>query len=220
MGQAAIHDFQKSFPDRPIHIHIAEQRREQEDCLAATSQTPIDYLYSHFDVNHNWCLVHATHASPQELKKIAASKAVVGLCPTTEANLGDGVFAAETFLKLDGQFAIGSDSQIAISPTSELRLLEYGQRLTQHRRAVLSTPTESTGRRLVRNAAIGSARALGLAAGMLTVGQRADLIVIDPNHAAIGNTTGDRILDRFVFCEYGNPVVRTMVGGRWTAPLI
>lgn len=214
-GKRVVQQFQQEYPGRPIHMHVAEQIPEVEECLAATGRRPIEYLCDHFEVDDSWCLIHCTQALPHELKLIADSKAVVGLCPTTEANLGDGVFPAEQFLELDGRFGIGTDSQVSTSPASELRMLEYSQRLTTHRRNVLATDDQSTGRRLVSASLRGGAQALGINAGSLEVGKRADLIVIDPSHPAIGGVDQDRLMDRWVFCDHGNPVMKTMVGGKF-----
>ena len=133
----------------PAHIHVAEQTREVEECLAAHGRRPIDLLLDTVEVDaRRWCLVHATHADAGELARIVKAKAVVGLCPITEANLGDGLFDAQAFLAQGGRFGIGSDSLVRISAADELRTLEYGQRLMHRRRNVLGEATRSTGRRL------------------------------------------------------------------------
>src|SRR5262249_35369839 len=124
----------------PIHVHIAEQAKEVQDCLAWSGQRPVDWLLSHQTVDEHWCLVHATHVTTSEIEALAAVRAIAGLCPTTEANLGDGIFPAEGFLRAGGAFGIGSDSHISVSPIEELRWLEYGQRLVSGRRNVLSKP--------------------------------------------------------------------------------
>lgn len=140
---------------------------------------------------------------------------IVGLCPTTEANLGDGIFPAEQFLDAGGRIAIGSDSHISVSPRSELRLLEYGQRLTKHSRAVLGTDTKSVGQHLFDAACAGGRAAIGLPETALQVGQFADLAVIDTNHPTIAGAQGQRLMDRYVFSDTGLPVIRTMCRGRW-----
>jgi formimidoylglutamate deiminase len=215
VGKGVVEQFRSSFPTRPIHIHVAEQMKEVEDCLTATGRRSIEYLFDQFDVDEKWCLIHCTQSLEHELKLIANSGAVVGLCPTTEANLGDGIFPAHEFLALGGRFGIGTDSQVSNNPAAELRMLEYSQRLRLRQRSVLATDQESVGQRLFASASRGGAQALGINAGSLEVGKRADLIVIDPQHPAIDGQIGDRLLDRWVICDYGNPVVRTMVGGRW-----
>ena len=176
-------------------------------------QGPVDFLLDHVDVDGHWCLIHATHMSPSEITRVAKSGAVVGLCPTTEANLGDGLFSAEPYLTAGGAFGVGSDSHISISPRSELRMLEYGQRLTSRRRAVLGTTEHSVGRRLYQAACEGGAQALGINTGKISMGKRADIAIIDLNHPSIAAATDDRIFDRYVFCDAGNPVKHMMVGG-------
>ena len=214
-AQWILGEFQDVFRNRPIHIHIAEQVGEVEECLAATGQRPIEFLFTHFDVDANWCLIHATHADITELESIVRSQAIVGLCPSTEANLGDGVFPAAEFLQRQGRFGVGSDSHVAINLAAELRLIEYGQRLTLQKRAVLGTEVESVGRRLYRESASGGAAALGVNSGTISVGKRADLIVVDTKHPTIAGAEQDRLLDRLVFCDHGNPISQTMVGGHW-----
>ena len=125
-------------PGAPVHIHIAEQTGEVEECLAATGARPVAWLLEHFNVDARWCLVHATHVDEGETAALAASGAVAGLCPTTEANLGDGLFPARPYLDANGWIGVGSDSHIAVDWRSELRLLEYGQRLTLRQRNVLA----------------------------------------------------------------------------------
>ncbi|MCH2204915.1 MAG: formimidoylglutamate deiminase [Lentisphaerales bacterium] len=130
---------QKTLPNCPVHIHISEQNQEVNDCQQVTSLKPIEYLYENVSVDHNWTLIHATHSNQDELKLIANSQAIVGLCPSTEANLGDGLFPLKEFINLGGRFAIGSDSQVSLKPLSEIQLLEYGQRLITQSRSVCVT---------------------------------------------------------------------------------
>ncbi len=208
-------DVRRDHPEIPIHIHVAEQTQEVADCQAAFGRRPVEYLLSETNVDRHWCLIHATHVEAEEIRSIVEAGAVVGVCPTTEANLGDGVFPAAAFLDAGGQFAIGSDSHVSTSPRSELRLFEYAQRLTTRQRAILGTESESVGRRLYPNAAQGGAKALGIETGRIAVDWRADLVIIDPTHPAIQFVTGDRIFDRYIFCDSGNPVSRVMIGGEW-----
>jgi formimidoylglutamate deiminase len=198
-----------------IHIHIAEQEREVAECVRQLGRRPIDWLLEHAPVNERWCLVHATHASPDELNAMAASGAVVGLCPTTEANLGDGVFALPEFLERGGRFGIGSDSHISISATEELRWLEYQSRLARRERNVLATANESSGARLWTHACAAGAQAAGIRAGQIAEGHRADLIVLDADGATLIGRTDDALLDTFIFSGQPNPVRDVMVGGRW-----
>ncbi len=199
----------------PLHIHVAEQIGEVEECLALRGQRPVDWLYEHAAVDARWCLVHATHLSPDELARIAASGAVVGLCPTTEANLGDGLFPLEAFLGAEGRFGIGSDSQISVSPVEELRWLEYGQRLATRRRAIAAASGGSVGERLLAAAYAGGAQAGGVDGCALVPGRRADLLVLDAGSPILAGADCATMIDSFVFS--GNaPVVRdVMVAGRW-----
>ena len=207
----------KLYPSIPIHIHVAEQLKEVNECQSLFGMRPVDYLFEHVEVDERWCLIHATHVSSSEIAKVAKSGAVVGLCPTTEANLGDGIFPADEFLGAGGNFAIGSDSHVCTNPRSELRLLEYAQRLTTNRRAVLGSESQSVGRTLYPAACKHGAQALGLTAGTLEIGKRADIVVVCDEHYTIQNAKGDRIFDRYLFCDCGNPVERLMLGGNWAS---
>jgi formiminoglutamate deiminase len=179
---------------------VAEQRAEVDDCLAWSGQRPVRWLLDHAGVDARGCLVHATHVDDEELRSLAATGATVGLCPVTEANLGDGVFPAQTWLDSGGRFGIGSDSNVRICAAEELRMLEYGQRLTQRRRTVLAdAATRSTGRRLHAGALSGGDRALGVAASGLTVGGCADLVTLDVGHPSMVARRGDATLDSWVF---------------------
>lgn len=199
----------------PVHIHIAEQTREVKECIAWCGARPVRWLYDNAAVNERWCLVHATHTDGGELAAIARSGAVAGLCPTTEANLGDGLFPAERYLALNGRFGIGSDSQVSTSPAEELRLLEYGQRLTARRRAVLAAASgASVGRTIYEAAARGGAQALGINAGAIVPGARADLVVLDTESAALCARSEDALLDALIFSG-GRPALKEVrVGGR------
>lgn len=200
----------------PIHIHIAEQMAEVDDCIAHSGQRPIQHLLDKCDVNSRWCLIHATHVNEQELWELAESKAVVGLCLTTEANLGDGFFPADSYFLNDGQFGIGSDSHISISPTEELKLLEYGQRLQKQKRAVLcSSEQTSVGRFLYQRAAIGGAQAIARRAGKIAVGYHADWLVLDGDNPAMYCKSGDQLLDAMIFSSNNNPIKDVMVSGSW-----
>ncbi len=179
----------------PIHIHIAEQVKEVEDCLAWSGKRPIEWLFDNAEVGPRWCLVHATHMTETETKMLARSGAVAGLCPITEANLGDGLFPLEGFLRGGGVFGVGSDSNVRIDLAEELRLLEYGQRLVRRARNVAaSAPGRSTGRALFDGALAGGAQALGTVAG-IELGGSADLVSLAADHA------GDRALDHVIFAQ-------------------
>jgi formimidoylglutamate deiminase len=200
----------------PIHIHIAEQMREVEECQAWSKRRPVEFLYENFDVGQRWCLVHATHMTDAERTRMATSGAVAGLCPTTEANLGDGIFPAIEYLEEGGAFGVGSDSHISVSPVEELRWLEYGQRLVRQRRNRLASNGEgSVGAALWRRALAGGARALGRKIGALAPGHRADMLVLDGDHPQLVGKQGDMLLDALVFAGNANPVRDVMIGGRW-----
>ncbi len=183
----------------PVHIHIAEQVREVEACLAWSGQRPVQWLYDNAAVDERWCLVHATHITDAERARIVASKAVAGLCPITEANLGDGLFPMQAFAREGGRFGVGSDSNVLIDAAEELRLLEYGQRLALRGRNVLAPDaTRSSGRFLFEGALQGGAQALGVTAG-LQVGASADLLELDSAHPALQARQNDAWLDSWVF---------------------
>jgi formimidoylglutamate deiminase len=182
-------------PAAPVHIHIAEQMREVEECIAAHGLAPIAHLFDNVEIDERWCLVHATHPSEDELAAIAGAGAVVALCPTTEADLGDGIFPAKTFLEMGGRIAIGSDSNVRIDLAEELRLLEYGQRLTLQQRTVLcSDAIPSVGEYLYRHALAGGLRALGFAAESKQGGWFAGALALPLAHGS-----GAQACDAFVF---------------------
>lgn len=201
---------------RPIHIHIAEQQKEVDDCLAWSGRRPLQWLYEHAPVDPRWCLVHATHAEADEVQAMARSGAVAGLCLTTEANLGDGIFPAVDFLAQGGRLGIGSDSHVSVSVVEELRWLEYGQRLRDQRRNRLHRPEQpQVGRTLFDAALAGGAQALGQPVGALAVGSRADWIVLDGTDPYLATAEGDALLNRWLFAGGDRQVRDVMVGGRW-----
>ena len=201
-------------PDGPIHIHIAEQMQEVESCLAWSGRRPVEWLLDSQKVDDRWCLVHATHLLPSETAAMAASGAVAGLCPLTEANLGDGIFDGVNYLAAGGRYGIGSDSNIELDAPGELKMLEYSQRLRDRGRNLL-VPTEgaSTGRALYDAALKGGAQALGRRVGALEAGYRADIVVLDPDHPDIALARGDRWLDAYIFVA-GKPAIdKVIIGG-------
>jgi formimidoylglutamate deiminase len=198
----------------PIHIHIAEQTAENEEVRAAMGQTPVQWLLEHCAVNERWCLVHATHMSPAETTDLAASGAVAGLCPITEANLGDGIFNGAAYLNAGGRFGIGSDSNVRISLTEELRTLEYSQRLKNRARTVLSDTNSSTGRTLFEGAARGGALALERQSGVIAVGQLADLTALNTEHIELTGLRGDFLLDSAIFAGDDQLVTDVWSAGR------
>lgn len=186
----------------PIHIHAAEQVKEVDDCLAWSGARPVEWLLDHAAVDARWCLVHATHMTETETLALAKSGAVAGLCPVTEANLGDGIFPAAAYLAAGGRFGLGTDLNVLIDPAVELRSLEYAQRLTHRARNVLaSAPGCSTGRELFDRALAGGAQALAAEPAGLRAGVAADLVSLDPNHPALCGRAGDLLLDSWIFAS-------------------
>lgn len=204
--------------DRPVHIHVAEQRKEVEDCLAVHGRRPIEYLFDQVEVDARYCLVHATHASPDEQQLMARSGAVVGICTTTEANLGDGLFALADLRELGGRWGIGSDSHIGLDPREELRWLEYQARLASGRRTVLGTgarPDIATN--LWLEASAGGARACGAALAGLQPGADADWLVLDHNDPALAECSVESVMGRWMFAPARNAPLSVAVGGRMIA---
>ncbi|CAO3440679.1 formimidoylglutamate deiminase [Azospirillum endophyticum] len=204
-------------PAAPVHIHVAEQTAEVDACLAWSGRRPVEWLLDCGRLGPSWCLVHATHVTADEVAGIAASGAVAGLCPTTEADLGDGLFPARDFLAQGGRFGVGSDSQVIIDAAEELRLLEFGQRLAARRRNLLaSAPGASTGAALYRAAVAGGSQALGLPvpAGGLEAGQRADLVMLDPDDPRLYGRDEDTLLDAYIFAGARTAVRDVVAGGR------
>lgn len=202
-------------PDRPLHVHVAEQVGEVEDCVRWSGLRPVRWLLENADVDARWCLVHATHVDEGELADVARARAVVGLCPITEANLGDGIFPAARFAALGGRFGIGSDSNVRIDAAEELSLLEYGQRLVARERNVLAlVPGRSTARALFDAAATGGAAALGADEPRLAVGHPADVVALDAVHPAFVAHDRDALLDAWVFAGRREVVRDVWVHGR------
>lgn len=202
----------------PVHIHVAEQTAEVDDCIAATGLRPIEWLTRHVRLDSRWQLVHATHATPAEIDAVASSGAGVVLCPSTEANLGDGVPDLPRWLEGATSLAIGSDSHVTRDWREELRLLEYSQRLVLRRRNVAAAPEAgepSTAARLFERMLAGGATAAGLGVAGLRTGARADLLVIDSDDPAFAGVDEAQLLDALVFSSPVRPFARVMVGGRW-----
>ncbi len=206
-------------PNGPVHIHVAEQTAEVEECVAMLGATPGRWLLENAPVDSGWTFIHATHCDQSELAEIAQRGATVGLCPITEADLGDGVFPLAEFHQAGGRWGIGSDGNTVIDPAQELRLLEFGQRLTRQHRAILVSPERETtahaGRLLYDLALSGGARSLSQPTGAIRPGLRADLIELDPDHPALVAHSADTILDAWIFSGPPGAVRNVMVGGRW-----
>ncbi len=188
-------------PDAPLHIHVAEQVKEVADCLAWSGLRPVEWLLANAPPDARWCLIHATHMTPAEVAGVAASGAVAGLCPVTEANLGDGVFEASAFIAAGGAFGVGSDSNILIGVGDELRQLEYSQRLRDKARNVLGVEGMSTGCALHAGAVAGGARALGRPEGAIRSGAPADLVALDGDDPALAGRAQDAALDAWIFAS-------------------
>ncbi|EHJ91195.1 formimidoylglutamate deiminase [Vreelandella boliviensis] len=203
-------------PTGPRHIHVAEQQREVEDSLAHCGQRPVRWLLDNVEVDERWSLIHATHLDDGELRDLAASGAVVGLCPTTEANLGDGLFRAVEYAALGGKLGIGSDSHVSLDIVEELRLLEYGQRLaTQQRNCLHDSAIRPVGDWLYRSALAGGAQASGQPIGALEVGKRADMVVLDGSDPYLSTSADDTRLGRWLLGGSKQQIRDVMVAGRW-----
>lgn len=212
-GTAAI---RRLIPDAPIHIHAAEQMAEVEGCIEWSGKRPVEWLLENGQVDDKWCFIHCTHMTPAETQALAASGVVAGLCPTTEANLGDGIFPLVDYFHAGGAFAIGSDSHISVNMVEELRWLEYVQRLLRRERTIISdAELPSVGAMLYERATQGGARALGRKCGRIDIGHRADFIVLDPDMGVMTGKLRDHILDTAIFAASRNPVKDVMAGGRW-----
>jgi formimidoylglutamate deiminase len=202
--------------ERPIHIHIAEQTKEVDDCLAWSNRRPVEWLYDKVEIDKRWCLIHATHVTPDEVHMMGHSEAVVGLCPTTEANLGDGIFPAQEFLGASGAFGVGSDSHVSVSALEELRWLEYGQRLKHERRNRLSAGNRAEVADTLYAAALqGGAQAMGKHIGAIAPGKRADFIVLDGAHPMLASVVPAALLGRWLFGGTDGWIKDVMVGGKW-----
>jgi formimidoylglutamate deiminase len=197
----------------PIHIHAAEQVGEVEECLAWSGARPVAWLLDNMRIDQRWCLIHATHISRDESARLAASGAVAGLCPITEANLGDGIFEAARFLGAGGRLGIGSDSNVRVALAEELRTLEYGQRLRDQKRNRIARPGTSSGRYLFDAARRGGAQALGSGSGAIAPGLVADIVVLDDTNPALVGRAGDRILDAWIFAGGEGVVGDVFVAG-------
>ena len=197
----------------PVHIHIAEQQKEVNDCIAWSGQRPVAWLANEIGLSDRWCLVHATHIDDSELQQIIRSQAVVGICPTTEANLGDGIFPATQLAQGGGRFGIGSDSHVCISPAEEIRLLEYSQRLhEQQRNRLYDANNTSVGNYLYQKFVTDGAAACGLEAG-IAEGLRADFISLDISYPTLACAAPEKWLDLWCFSTSHNPVKDVYVAG-------
>ncbi|MFC3087262.1 formimidoylglutamate deiminase [Tabrizicola soli] len=200
--------------DGPIHMHLAEQLAEVEEVSAAWGARPVRWLLDNAAVDPRWCLIHSTQMEPDETLALAATGAVAGLCPITESSLGDGIFDGVRWLGAGGRFGIGSDSNIRIALSEELRTLDYSQRLRDRSRAALARPDASTGRVLFEGAARGGAQAAGRASGAIAPGLWADLLALDGAAVDLIGKTGDTILDAWIFAGDDRMVLDVWSAGR------
>jgi formiminoglutamate deiminase len=195
--------------EKPVHIHIAEQPGEVEECQSVLGRNPVDWLMDNFEIDSRWCLVHATHMGKDEMRRAAASGVTAGLCPVTEADLGDGLFPAESWLNAGGKFGIGSDSNLRVSVAEELRLLEFGCRLRTLNRNVLAEEGRSCGSSLYQHALEGGAQAVLQNVGKIEPAYRADLLELDSSHPLLENRVDDDIIDTWLFAG-GNGMLRSV----------
>lgn len=201
-------------PNQVVHIHIAEQQKEVQDCVNWSGQRPVEWLHNEIGLSDRWCLIHATHLDSQELATIASSQAIAGLCPTTEANLGDGIFPAVDFEQAHGRWGIGSDSHVSLSIVEELRTLEYGQRLRDQQRNRLHRPEQNRiGDNLFTQALLGGNQACDVSLG-LKVGCRADFMLLDDSHPFIAASQTPDLINRWLFACNENVVKDVFVAGR------
>lgn len=202
----------RAYTTGPVHIHAAEQIREVEECVAWSGARPVQWLLDNMQIDARWCLIHCTHMTSDEVDGLARSGAVAGLCPITESNLGDGTFAAVEYEHAGGRLAVGTDSNVRIAVNEELRTLEYSQRLRDQKRNRLGVGRSSTGRAMFEAACKGGAQALALGKSGLSVGQSADVVVLDDTHPSLVGRDGDALLDAWIFGA-GHAVRDVFAGG-------
>nr|WP_231710275.1 formimidoylglutamate deiminase [Roseibium limicola] len=198
----------------PLHMHLAEQVKEVEEVEAAYGRRPVNWLLENHDVSENWCLIHCTQMTASETTALARTGAVAGLCPITESSLGDGIFNGVDYLAAGGRLGIGSDSNVRISLSEELRTLEYSQRLRDRCRASVATPERSTGRVLFDAALQGGARAANRDSGALAPGSLADFLALDGNAVDLAGCKSDDTLDTWIFAGNDRMVTDVWSAGR------
>ncbi len=209
-----INHLASMFKKIPFHLHVSEQEKEVKDIQVAYGAKPVEWLLKNADINSRWCLIHATHMTNWETQALANSGAVAGLCPITEANLGDGIFNGTKFLEADGSFGVGSDSNVNISLAEELRTLEYSQRLLHKERNMMVNGIGSIGESLYLGAASGGAKALGRPCGTISVGRLADLVAIDSSDPSLCALSNNQLLDGFTFAAKDNVITDLWSSGR------
>jgi len=214
VSRKSLADIERLLPAAPLHMHLAEQSAEVSDIEAAWGMRPIRWMLDHYDMSQRWCLVHCTQATEEEARALAHVGAVVGLCPITESNLGDGIFRAVSYLGATGRFCIGSDSNVRISQVEEYRTLEYSQRLRDHSRVALALNHRSTGQALFEGACSGGALAAGRHSGKIAVGAWADLMELDGDDSVLHGLTEDTILDAWIFAGTDRLIRNVWSAGR------
>ena len=211
---ALLEHREQTFPDSAVHIHVSEQVREVNESVLGRGTTPIDWLFSNFSPDDKWCFIHATHATKGELKKIVQAQVTIGLCPTTEGDLGDGTFPHAEFLAAGGRLAIGSDSNVCVAPTEELRLIDYQARMASRKRNAFKLDgSVGSGTYLYQTALEGGRRASGLAVGRIEVGSKADLVELTQNHPLTTGKSPDEILNTFVYGGTKELIDRVVING-------
>lgn len=218
VGYDALKDLldhrRETAPGSPVHIHVAEQAREINECMLATGKRPVEWLLESMEVDQSWCLIHATHISNSEMTGIIQSGATVGLCPTTEADLGDGHFPFEKYVGLSGSWAIGSDSNTSVSPVEEVRLLDYTSRLLQRRRNVFQFDGSlGSGTRLYQHACEGGRLASGLPVGRIEPESHADFVALSTSHALTEGLSADEVLNSYIYAGGGDLIDQVFVAG-------
>lgn len=214
VAQSELKQIASLRPETPVHMHLAEQVAEVEEVNAHWGARPVEWALENLDVDARWCLIHCTQMTGAETRDLAATGAVAGLCPITEASLGDGIFNGVDWMDANGQIAIGSDSNIRVSLCEELRQLDYSQRLRDRTRAALASTEKSTGRRIFDVACTGGAQAAGRMSGRIEVGAWADLMALDMDDPTLCNRSGDQLLDSFIFAGKDSMVTDVWSAGR------
>jgi formimidoylglutamate deiminase len=214
VSREGLAQVERLLPDAPFHLHLAEQVAEVDEIKAAYGARPVEWLLDNYDVNERWCLIHVTQMNAGETVALAKTGAIAGLCPITESSLGDGIFDGMRYREAGGRFGIGSDSNIRISLSEELRTLEYSQRLSNLGRAMFATPEKSTGRVLLDQVAASGATAANRDTGVIAVGRQADLLALDMDATDLLGKTGDMLLDSYIFAGSDALVTDVWSAGR------
>ncbi len=214
IGKDALSALSNIAPGQPFHMHLAEQIAEVDEVKQAWGSRPVEWLLDNAEIDHHWCLIHCTQMLPLETERLAKSGAIAGLCPITESNLGDGIFDGIRWFDSGGKIAIGSDSNIRISLSEELRVLDYSQRLRDHSRAALAASDKSTGRRIFDEICKGGAQAGGRNSGSIKPGAWADLLVLDNTSVDLSGRQGDTLLDTYIFAGDDRMVTDVWSAGR------